>query len=83
MSHVMFHVSGHMSRVTCHMSRVIFFYFIFFLFFFFGQSGEALSFKIIEKSGEALSFKIISVEGLLSTGPTPSSFFSFFFGQSG
>ena len=63
MSHVMCHVSRHMSRVTCHMSRVTCHMSQFYLFIFFFSRTKWWS---------------LSVEGLLSTGPTPSSFINWF-----
>ena len=63
MSHVTCHVSHvkcHMSPVTCHMSQVKKKIFIFFFFSFFYVK------KIGQSGGASL------VEGLLSTGPTPS-----------
>ena len=50
-------VMCHMSRVTCHMSRFFSRFFLLFFFFSFFQT----------------KWWSLSVEGLLSTGPTPSS----------
>ena len=57
-------VTCHVSHVTCHMSNVIFFLIYFFFFFFF------LSFFLSFRT----KWRSLSGEGLLSTGPTPSSF---------
>ena len=46
--HVSQRVMCHVSRITCHMSHVIFFIF---LYFFFGQSGESYLWRVCYQRG--------------------------------
>ena len=61
-------VMCHLSHVTCHLSHVIFFYYFFFYIF---SYKKIYIYFILQKNCTILWRW--SVEGLLSTGPTPST----------